>query len=138
MAKPIYTEALAETILERIANGESMIGICRDEDMPSRFTVIRWMNENKEFATKCARAREEQADLMDDKILECADNCTPETAAADRVKISAYQWRASKLQPKKYGDKLEVDANLKHSGQITAVINITGSPIKTIEQGEIV
>ena len=49
-----------------------------------------------------------QADLMDDKILDVADNSTTETAAADRVKISAYQWRASKLAPKKYGDKLDL------------------------------
>jgi hypothetical protein len=27
---------------------------------------------------------------------------------AARVAISAYQWRASKLKPKKYGDKLDV------------------------------
>jgi hypothetical protein len=47
-----------------------------------------------------------QADLMDDLILDTAGSCTAETAAADRVKIGAYQWRASKLAPKKYGDKV--------------------------------
>lgn len=44
---------------------------------------------------------------MDDLILKTAEACTPETAAADRVKISAYQWRASKLAPKKYGEKVQ-------------------------------
>jgi hypothetical protein len=41
-----------------------------------------------------------QADLMDDLILETANACTPATAQADKVKIAAFQWRASKLMPK--------------------------------------
>lgn len=45
---------------------------------------------------------------MDHKILSVADASTPETAQADRVKIAAYQWRASKLAPKRYGDKLDL------------------------------
>ncbi len=64
------------------------------------------MGTDEAFAAKCARAREMQADYMDDLILDVAHACTPETANADRVKISAYQWRASKLAPKRYGDKV--------------------------------
>ncbi|MDQ3024672.1 MAG: hypothetical protein M3R04_09885 [bacterium] len=82
--------------------------VCEDEGMPHRATVLRWMGEDEAFATKCARARALQADIMDDKVLEVADACTDETATADRIKIMAYQWRASKLAPKKYGDKLDV------------------------------
>ena len=67
---------------------------------------MRWQDEDAEFDTKCARAREWQGDYMDDLILETANACTSETAQADRVKISAYQWRASKLAPKKYGEKV--------------------------------
>lgn len=80
------------------------------------------MEADPHFAAKCARAREAQADLMDERILEVADNCTPETAQADRVKISAYQWRASKLAPKKYGDKVVNE----HSGP-------NGGPIQHID-----
>lgn len=64
------------------------------------------MKNNEEFATECARARAMQADLMDDMILDVARACTNETAFADKVKISAYQWRAMKLAPKVYGERL--------------------------------
>ena len=57
------------------------------------------------------RAREWQADYMDDLILETANDCTAETAQADRVKIGAYQWRAARLKPKVYGDRREDDKN---------------------------
>lgn len=109
-----YTEELADEICNLLIEGQSMVKICEREGMPSRATVLRWMAKDADFATKCARARELQADLMDDKILDTADASTSETAAADRVKISAYQWRASKLAPKKYGDRLD----LNHSGSI--------------------
>ena len=48
---------------------------------------------------------------MDDLILDTANDCTAETAQADKVKISAYQWRASKLKPKVYGDRRQDDKN---------------------------
>lgn len=76
--------------------------------MPGLRTVFDWLDAHEGFRTKYARAREVQADVMDDKILTTADNCTPETAHADRVKIGAYQWRAMKLSPKKYGEKLAI------------------------------
>lgn len=59
---------------------------------------------------------------MDEKILEVADNCTPESAPADRVKLAAYQWRAAKLKPKVYGDKVQ-----------TEVTGADGGPIETVE-----
>jgi len=104
-----FTQEVADAICDGLIDGKSLRTICLADDMPHRSTVLRWMDADETFATKCARARTMQADLMDDLILETADKCTPETAAADRVKISAYQWRASKLAPKKYGDKLALD-----------------------------
>lgn len=103
----LYSDELAETICDLLIEGLSMVKICERDDMPNRRTVLRWMESNDAFASKCARARALQADLMDNLILETAENCTPETANADRVKISAYQWRAAKLQPKVYGDKVQ-------------------------------
>lgn len=101
-----YTKKLAETICSRLIEGESLRQICSDDAMPHRTTVMRWQGDNPDFATKCARARESQSDLMDDLILDTAKACVPETAQADKVKISAFQWRAAKLAPKKYGDRL--------------------------------
>lgn len=118
-----YSEDLADSICEQLASGQSLRQICDQPGMPHRITVIRWQESNEDFATKCARAREEQADYMDDLILEVANNCTPETAQADRVKISAYQWRASKLKPKKYGDKQQVE----HTGAITLESLVSGT-----------
>ena len=102
-----YTEALAQEICERIAAGDSLRMICQGPETPHMRTVWRWLDDRPEFASRYARARELQGDWMDEKILTVADACTPETAAADRVKIDAYKWRAAKLAPKKYGDRIQ-------------------------------
>lgn len=118
----VFTEETAEKILEALMDGKSLRQICLADDMPHRTTVLRWMAADEAFASRCAHARELQADLMDDMIIEAAEACTPENAAAARVKISAYQWRASKLAPKKYGDKLAIGGD-EGLGPLTVVIN---------------
>lgn len=130
MARPTdFTEAKALEICERLIEGESLRKICGDKLMPNRSTVLRWLAKHSDFAAKYARAREAQADLMDDKILDVADACTPETAHADKVKIGAYQWRASKLAPKKYGDRLELGGSigLRHEDAVDALERDLGS-----------
>lgn len=102
-----YNEEIAETIIGGLMDGRSLVQICEEDGMPNRRTVLRWMENDSAFATRCARAREMQADLMDDKIAQLIDTVTPESAPADRVKLAALQWRASKLAPKKYGDKID-------------------------------
>lgn len=99
-----FTPALAETICGRIADGDSLRAICADSGMPDWRTVLRWLDAMPDFASKYARAREAQADVMDELILATARSCTPETANADRVRIMAFQWRAARLAPKRYGE----------------------------------
>jgi hypothetical protein len=114
----IYTEELADAICERLSNGESLRKICSDESMPCRSTVLDWEEKNDAFRAKCARARARQAHCMVDMQLDEALGCTTENAAAVRVKISAYQWVASKLEPKKYGERAQLELTGKDGGPI--------------------
>jgi hypothetical protein len=114
-----YDEAVASVICDLIADGFSLRTICEREDMPHRSTVLRWLDKYAGFAAIYARAREAQADAMDERILAVADASTSESANADRVKIMAYQWRAARLKPKVYGDKLDLTAQT----QVTHVVD---------------
>lgn len=115
-----YSEEMAAILCERLSLGESLRTICESKGMPDRASIMRWQDDNEQFAAKCARARVLQADFMDDLILDTAKACTSETAAADRVKIGAYQWRAARLQPKKYGDR-----------SVQEIVGKDGGPIET-------
>lgn len=113
MGRPTkFSDSLAETICERIANGESLRKICEDSDMPERATVHRWLNENIAFSDRYARAREDQADFYADDIIDISD--TEKDAQRARNRIDARKWKASKLAPKRYGDKLALD----HGGSV--------------------
>jgi len=117
----LFTAELADHIVDELANGRSLVKICADESMPNRRTVLRWMEADTAFATRCARAREAGTEIYEDKIESTADCCTEETAQSAKVKISAYQWIASKLHPKKYGDRNRVELTGADGGAIVTL-----------------
>lgn len=74
--------------------------------MPARQTVIRWQHKHPEFATECARARLNTADLMDEKVMEVVEKVESGELEPDAAKVmlSGIMWRASKLDPSRYAD----------------------------------
>ena len=101
-----YSQGIANLICELIADGSSLRSICADERMPSVVTVRSWFRANQEFLSQYARARMEQADHYADEVVTIADTSLDANLA--RVKIDARKWAASKLNPKRYGDKLDI------------------------------
>jgi hypothetical protein len=108
-----------EEMLVRLANGETLRAICREDGMPDRNTVFDMLDAHPDVAAKYARARERQGDAMDDLIQATAEETDPVNAAAARVKIDAYKWRAMKLRPKVYGDLHKVEHTGKDGGPIS-------------------
>lgn len=111
MSRPSkYTEKLGDAICERIVSGESLRTICTSATMPNRSTVMRWMADDAAFATKYARARVIQADFLEEEMSEIEDETLRGSLdpAAARVVLASKQWRAAKLAPKRYGEKLAI------------------------------
>lgn len=102
-----FTDEIAERVLDQLAEGKSLVEICRADDMPSARTVHQWVADNPNFSQNYTRAREVQAEFMDDKVMQVAERAGEDPQAA-KVKIDAYKWRASHLAPKKYGTKLDL------------------------------
>jgi len=100
-----FTQALADSICERLAAGETLRAICRDKDMPAHPTVLDWVNGKKQFSDQYARARETGYAQMADQLTEIADNLTGDPAR-DRLRLDTRKWLLSKALPKVYGDKL--------------------------------
>lgn len=84
-------------------------------------TVFNWLGDEtkKEFLEQYARAKEEAADALADDIQDISDKVLKKEydPQAARVAMDGKKWIASKLKPKRYGDKLEVDNH--HSGEVT-------------------
>jgi hypothetical protein len=106
-----FDQVIADTICEEIADGRSLRSICKDEGMPAKSTVFKWLAAVPAFADQYARAREAQADSLADDILDISDNKSLEPNDR-RIRIEARKWLAGKQRPKVYGDA----TTLKHTG----------------------
>lgn len=126
-----YSHAAAERICARIASGETLRAICRDDDMPSWTAVYRWMEARPEFSERIARARELGFDAIAQETLEIADETAHDTVATEQGERPNTEWIArsrlrvetrlkllAKWDPKRYGDKVQ------HTGD-------GGGPIET-------
>lgn len=115
--KPIrFSQGIADALCERIANGESLRSVCLDVGMPCKSAVMKWLGDGKKFVDQYARAREDQADFYADEIIEIADNCVDPNKA--RLQIDARKWKASRMAPKKYGDRLVQEISGKDGAPI--------------------
>lgn len=104
-----FTQEVADTLCERIACGESLKSICREESQPEERTVFRWLRASEDFRQQYARAREEMADADADAVGDIghrvmAGEIEPQAA---RVAMDAFKWSAGKRNAKKYGDKIQ-------------------------------
>jgi hypothetical protein len=117
--------AMVDALLVQIETGKSMREVCRMDGMPDHGTVIRWMRDDAALATKYARARMAQADVLFDRMeaVEEAVSAGTMDSHAARVVLDSMRWRASKLAPKVYGDRLDVqvsDTRISISGALQA------------------
>lgn len=123
-----YSQDLIDRICDWLAEGTSLRRICAREDMPSMRTVLRWLAQHELFRAQYALAREAQADTLADEIVDIADDAlndyvqtddgpqiNPEAVQRAKLRVDARKWVASKLKPKKYGERLD----LAHSGEVT-------------------
>ena len=125
-----YNDELGRLICSRIAAGESLRKICKDNGMPNPSTVFFWLldDDKKNFVEQYERARNVQAENLFDKLLEIADENNKNVMRA-RLRIDTRKWYLSKVLPKKFGEKLDVTSD---GEKISGVdVKIVGNEIKS-------
>jgi len=116
------TNEVQAEILKRISTGESLRKICSNDHLPNAKNVFSFIYTNDEFRNKYEASRREQAEWLGEEIVDIADNDTGDTQR-DRLRIDARKWVMSKMLPKKYSDKIDVDMG----GEVDINIRIGGS-----------
>ena len=135
-----YDPEVAETILSRMADGETLRAICRDPGMPPRRTVQGWAIDDVDgFSRRYTRARELQAHAMADELVEISDDgsndwmdrndpanpgfdLNGEHIQRSRVRVDTRKWLLAKVLPKEFGDRVQ----MAHGGDPDA------PPIRTV------
>lgn len=111
-------DALCAKIVDGITltNAATQIGV-------SIGTLISWLESDAERSARAREARMRSARIWDEKATEAIES------AADPFELSKakelahhYRWRAAKISPRDYGEKLDVDN--KFSGNVGLTVEI--------------
>lgn len=125
----IKTPELIKKICEGIAEGKSARAMCIEVGI-NRSSLLDWLSADPEFSSQYARAKELSADYHAEGLIELSDEkpeikiedgkilVDPYFAQTQRLRFDARKWYASKLAPKKYGDKTAVDVDIPAGGVI--------------------
>jgi len=119
---------MADKICMELAQGKSLRTVLKMDGMPPGTTVWAWLRTREDFQKQYARAKQEAADAMAEDILDIADDSqddwetrinsrtgeeyevlNKEAVQRSRLRVDTRRWLLSKMQPKKYGDKIEFD-----------------------------
>lgn len=118
---------IRDIIISRLADGESLRAICRTDGMPNRSTIMRWLDDDADFATKYARAKDIGLDERAEKL---ADDMDAETdVSRAKLKFEYGRWYLSKLAPKKYGDKTLLGSDPENP--LPAAVTLDASKLST-------
>jgi hypothetical protein len=114
-------------ILAQVEKGRSLRSICDNGDdwMPARKTFEGWCDQDEELSAQYARARETRSDAIFEECLVIADSQEGDLIEVDgqasvnhdfiaraKLRIDTRKWMLGKMNPKKYGDKLDLSGNV--------------------------
>lgn len=135
----VMTEEVKQEMLRRLADGETLTAICRDDHMPVRSTVNYLMSQETPeaiaFSNAYMRARVQGMQAMADDLLEISDNASndwmekndPDNPGYDlngehvqrsRLRVDSRKFLMAKIAPHVFGDKTSVEVSGKDGGPI--------------------
>lgn len=149
------TPEVIAAILTRVAEGESVRSIARDPEMPAMSTIFKYLAQDTAFAEQYARACEMRADAKFEEMFEIADdgsndwmeksygeNSPPgwqlngEHVQRSRLRVDTLKWALARMNPKKYGDKLD----LNHGGtvglNVSKIESVIVDPVEQLANSE--
>jgi hypothetical protein len=125
-----YTQEVGDEVCRLLSDGKALRDIAQLEGMPHQQTILRWVENDAggRFREQYARARNHFYDRMAEECVRIADDSSrdyfiedrsgksvvvPDHARVqrDRLRVDARKWFLSKRDSKRYGDRLEVEAD---------------------------
>lgn len=123
----IFSEELITSICERVALGEPLRQICREEGMPAWTTIYSWLNSDKSLSERFAHARMLGEECIAQECLDIADNASNDWMEYHDKEGESLGWKLNgdhvqrsklrietrlkllaKWNPKKWGEKVAI------------------------------
>lgn len=106
-------QIIIDLLCERIASGMNQVDACDFPDMPSRTAIYNALKRNPEWAAQVDSVRPILADHKVSEAHKTADDAVQGKTdpAAARLKIEVLKWSATRIDPKRWGDKVSQEVN---------------------------
>jgi citrate lyase beta subunit len=119
-----YSTELAIKVCVKIAEDTRGIAAIYEDNkdwFPPPTTLMRWRAIHPVFAMNLDAARRYQTQALIDEIVGIIDdpaNCEPEILGWAKERVKTRQWLATRILPKIYGDRQQVETTVKHEDNI--------------------
>lgn len=111
-----------EALCDRLVSGETQTAICKSLKV-TKGSLSRWISLDAERQARVREARIEAAQAFDDLAEDAIKKARGKDGIAKARELAHhYRWRASKANPREYGEKLQVD-------QTSTIINLSDEEI---------
>lgn len=125
-------EAVCQLIESGLAVRKATLGMISLEKF---YSMIQ---ENEELAKRYAHACDIRAESIFEDILDIADDSSADVVVGEdgiekpnseivqrsKLRVDARKWVLAKMNPKKYGDKIDVDSKVTHDGEVGLVVKV--------------
>lgn len=132
-------ETFDKICVQVATSSRALRNILKDDGMPDTYSFYKWMREDEKALKQYARAKEDQADILAEEILDIADDGLNDTYTKDgevltnhdviarsRLRVDSRKWLASKLKAKKYGDRID---NVSSDGSMSPANKMSAAEI---------
>ena len=136
---------LIDAMLLDIESGLSVFKAAKKNNT-SAVSFYQWIESDKDLINRYTRAREKRADAMFEEIQEIADDPRQDAIVTDKgivmntefvqrskLRIDARKWMLAKMQPTKYGDKIDVTSG---GNELKPIVINLGSGIEPKNEDE--
>ena len=114
-----------DAICDAIRNGCTMTSIAGSVDVGFA-SLSTWICKDSEHSARVREARIESARLWDELATDrIANACDPFELSKAKELAHHYRWRASKIAPRDYGDKMQQEITGKDGAPLLTGIEIT-------------
>lgn len=94
-------------IIDKVSKGSAVRNAVKEQHIASN-TFFKWINSDEALQLQYARACEERGAYIYEDMIDIADDKSGDVQR-DRLRVDTRKWFLSKLNPKKYSDKIQVD-----------------------------
>jgi len=147
---------ILDIVCHRVLCGERLSNIHNDPKMPGQGIILKWLNTDEAFRERFLECQKIRALMDSEHMQDIADGKTkveiekvitntegeqetvtvevPEDVQRSALRVKTMQWRASKLLPKVFGDKIQQEHSI--TGDLAKLIDSASNSGHNLPAGE--